>query len=269
MALVIDGEKMNMKEPNIKPIGRREIEEIITSDKFLRRFSEAANITWKTNHETGFHVVRDIYENRIIYGNVVGFDAESEVIYDPTDSIRGGFSRSVEPLLDKYGLSLENNDIYPVVNLHFHPFPSTFDPSEADIKNFLGKREDLFCEESYSARINCKPVFVVGSQPTSERTIDLLLLQETGNRPLRRVFADILVSSIENESQYRDDNATIARLYDKQSGIKAAMLTFERNNGIYKLKRGDYQKISRFASTPEFLGFAEPDITTIYKLLSR
>ena len=246
-----------MREPNIQPIGRREIKRIFTSNEFLERLSEAANITWGSDHETGFYVVRDIYENRIIYGNAVGFDAKSGFADDPTKSIRGIFSRSIEPLLDRYSLSRESNDIYTVIHLHFHPFPNTFDPSEADIENFLMEREDLFYEEDYGVRINCKPVHIVGSQPISKRTIDLLLLQETGNRPLRESFADILVSSVENDPEYRDDNATIARLYDKQKGVQAVMLSFERNDGIYKLKKGDYQKISRFASNPEFLGFTE------------
>jgi len=237
-----------MREPNIKPIGRREIKGIITSDEFLKRLSEAANITWESDHETGFYVVRDIYENSIIYGNVVGFNAEDEFAGDPTESISGKFLRSIEPVYDLY-----ENNIYPVVNLHFHPFPSNFDPSEMDIENFLMERK-LFCGWDYMARINCKLVYVIGSQPTSERTIDLLLLQETGNRP-RKGFADILVSSVKNDPRHRDDNATIARLYDQQRGIQATMLSFERNNGIYKLKKGDYQKISKFASTPEFLGY--------------
>lgn len=246
-----------MRQPSIKPIGRKEIKRIITSDEFLKRIGEAADITWWSDHETGFYVVWDIYENRIIYGNVVGFDAENNLAGDPTESISGVFTRSIESLLDRYGLSWENSDIYPVVNLHFHPFPSTFDPSEADIEKFLLEREELYYEEDYGARINCKPVFVIGSQPTSKRTIDLLLLQETGDRPLRRNFSDILVSSVENNPEYRDDNATIAKIYDKQNGIQAVMLSFERNNRLYKLKKGDYQKISRFASTPEFLGFTE------------
>ena len=68
------------------------------------------------------------------------------------------------------------------------------------------------------------------------------------------VSAMINQQSFIYDPEYVDDNATIARLYSKQGGIQAAMLSFERSNGLYKLKSGDYQKISKFASNPKYLG---------------
>ncbi len=247
-----------MGQPNIKPIGRREIKSIFVSNEFLERLSEAADITWETDHEIGFCVVRDIYKNKIIYGNVVGTDVKDPRANDPRERIFGLDYNSINPLLGRYDLKIYNNDVYPVIDIHFHPFPSNFEPSEQDIRYFLSKREDLFYQENYGSRIDCKPIFIVGSQPSSVRTIELLLLQETGKKPLGKTFAEILISSVEMDPQYYyDDHSTIARLYDKQEGIQVAMLSFERSNRLYKLKKGDYQKISKFASNPSFLGFAK------------
>ena len=65
----------------------------------------------------------------------------------------------------------------------------------------------------------------------------------------------IPVSTAENDPEYLVDNATVARIYDKQRGIQAVMLSFKRNDGLYKLEKGDYNKVSRFASVPKFLEF--------------
>ena len=101
---------MTMRTPNILPISRSEIKRTIAGDEFLKRLSQAADITWESGHETEFCIVRDIYQNRIIYGKVVGFDAERGG-HDPTKGM-GSMFRSIEPSLNRLNLSRENNDFY-------------------------------------------------------------------------------------------------------------------------------------------------------------
>lgn len=246
-----------MRKPNIRPISGREIEGIFTGRNFIQRLKKAANITWETDHETGFSVIRDIYTSRFLYGEVVGFDAENNYTCNPNEGITGRFERSIESLLRKDYLSLEEGNIIPIIDLHMHPFPSTSNPSEPDIRTMFRRRENLIYNKIYGSVINCRPIYIIGSQPNQNRNIDLLILQETFEKPLREGFAEILVSLVDNDPEHKNDNATISKLYNKQRGIQAEMISFVRVDGAYMLRKGDNNKLSKFASNPKFLGFVE------------
>jgi hypothetical protein len=242
----------SMREPDIGPIDSAEIMKVMTGKEFMKRLGKAAEITWETDHDTGFSVARDIYRNRLLYGDVVGFDAENEFAPDPTNSVLGTYFRSVEPVADRLRLNSAYNDFYPVIRVHMHPWPNTFNPSQADIELFLSTRDCLYRPE-YARRIDCRPIFAIGSLPSLNKDLELLLLQETRERPLGENYADMILSNIEEEPTFEDYNPAIARICNKQADMQAAMLTYEKNDDHYALKKSDFRLISRFASEPKII----------------
>ncbi len=242
--------------PNIRPIGKQEIKRIFAGNEFLERLTQAAVITWETGHESGFSVVRDIYQNKVMYGSVVGFDWEDGfdnegVALDPTKSIQDRFWRSMEPVVSYK--ALERDEIYPVADLHFHPFPYTFMPSIDDINHFLGWREEYLTDIFPGFKINHYPVDCIASIPRSERTVELLLLQETGEEPLGEKNADILHAGVENNPAFVNENGIIARLFSQQRSVQALMLSYDYNKSRYHLRKRQYRQLGRFASWPRLV----------------
>lgn len=243
-------------EPNIKPLGEEDLIHIFTSRNFLARLRRAAELSWETGHESGFIVCRDIYKNQLIYGDVIGgFDPEYNSAQNPTSRVGRMFGRSVEPSLIKHSLDPVKNEAYVVVDFHLHPFPATFMPSEKDLDYFFEVREDYY--EPFSGfRINCRPLYLIGSMPRPDRNLEILLLQETGGKPLRESYAGILSSCVEHDPRFSDHNHVIVELFQKRAGIQADILTYELACKNYYLMERDLSKLARYASCPAVLGFA-------------
>lgn len=241
-----------MKKPNIKPLSAREIQRILAGDEFLKRLTRAANTTNRTGNETGFWVERDIYDNDLIYGEVIESTVASALTGDPESCLSGARSDSIDALLEKRGFDIYGGEAYEVIGIHFHPSPHSFDPSWQDVFSFLAERELLFYA-GWGRRLDHKPISAIGSLP-SDNHIELLLLQETGNEPLGSKFVDALHSLAQ---RCPNDNTKLAKFYDKFNGIRAAMLSFEKEGRLYKLKKGDEKKVARFASRPRFLAFCD------------
>ena len=93
-----------MKQPNILPMNAKELKAVIGGSEFAERLLQAANQTWGTDSETGFYVMRDVYQNKPIFGDVVGFDFKRSYELHPTEGVDNVLCRSVDELVSKKDL---------------------------------------------------------------------------------------------------------------------------------------------------------------------
>ena len=141
----------------------------------------------------------------------------------------------------------------PVASLHLHPFPYSYCPSEADLSILLKERESINDDGFFGNRkINCRPILAVGCLSSKKKSIDVLLLQETGQKPLGEKWAAHIFDFVEQGLKGSENLDRIVSVYNKQKNIQAARLTYLPGRG-YSLRLNDHNKLARFVSSPELL----------------
>jgi hypothetical protein len=188
---------------------------------------------------------------------------------EPTEGINGVFPRSIKAGIPKTTPRTEEIEFYDVLSLHFHPHPSIASPSDADIESLLSERETKWGEDEYSPHVYdnlhgaitlaYKPIMAIASfgpngDKNRRRALEVILFQETEKEPLTIFAAERITYGARTDPEYRiNDNNGVTTAYNKQPGIRAALLHFTPQGRSYVLREEDREKIARFASQPKIL----------------
>lgn len=233
----------------VKPILSRDLKRIFKGREFTRRLSQAADDTSKYWIETQFNVVRTLFNNKLVYGDVV---SKSDFLDDPHSSAEGDFLCGVEELIEE--LDIYNKKVFPLIMYHMHPPLSSSDPSPNDLWVMANLRLWAYEDLEFGHVYDNRPLFIVGSIPGKYR-LDLLVLQEKLEIPMGKSRAEEIVDFIEMSRDYDpNDNNIIARLLNSRPELNAILLSYERNGkGTYRISDKELAKLERFSYQLELL----------------
>lgn len=239
-----------MSEPNIQPFTKSDMINLFNSVAFRTRLNSSAHKSWNSDHEFGFAIGRDIFKNKLFYGQVVGTQTSGYGISSEDHSLPALVSESLDEILPE-NMSIITGEIYPLLTIHFHQPRTSFKPTENDLHQFIETKTKL--EESpYGHRITYFPIEAIASQPTSDRNIEILLLQPTSEQKL---IPFSIINRVESHPDFSpQDNESIVEVYKSIPELIVEMITYTKTTRGYKLNEKDKQKITQFAHTPTYLG---------------
>lgn len=222
----------------LKPITGNYLRQMFKSKEFKELLSQAAKRTMETSHETGFIAIRDLESEVLLYSNVAeGGNLGQESAF------------SLNPELFKIqGYDLEENkDLYNVFDLHFHPtFESYVCPSffPGDLSHYSILREK---SNAYS-----KPLCAV-AQIDDKGNGEMILLQETWNKPCKRRIIEDIEDTIESylTEHPSTDTSDLAKEFAQTDHYKSARVRFKVTEKTIKYNQEDLKELDIFSYQPK------------------
>ena len=262
----IEKEIEKMEETCLEKSVGGKIKKIFGNSEFLGRISKAAVIAYETNHRSGFEVYDILYGEGVFYGDVIDYGTNE----------RGPYSQYQESICSRLkntggeGLLKSGYDrIMPLSKVIIKPAKSTILPSEDDINSFIFERENYFFEDDNYSRVNCSPIYAIGSlvadnsgnkskknrsnQDGSKGNgidIDMILMQQISEEPLSTNEGYNIFFSRFYDTKLSDKNRDIERHLNSQNGLRAALVRYRNENGIYKPEKSELDKLGDFKWNP-------------------
>ncbi len=243
----------------IKPVSFEDLKQIFCGSDFTKRLSQAANETLKYHDETQFNILRALFADRLIYGDVV---SKTDVMDNPESSADGHCLAGVGAFKEKEDfdvnmtgeeLDLVKGEIFPLVMYHTHPYHYSSVPSVDDLYHLAWERRRTY-DNSYGNAFDNLPLLVIGSIPNRKR-LDLLVIQERLKRPMRKKIAVDISQQVEEHLNYDpSDNRVIVNILDTIPELKATLLSYRLDrDGIYRISERELRKLEKFSYTPTLL----------------
>jgi len=225
-----------MDSKNHETISPKFLSELFSSEAFIQTNIKAAKRTERTGHETGYYVYKQIGKDNTIF---------TKVLEGNSDSTLG-----IQEQLEKsYSDIIYDENIYPIINTHFHPTSGLL-PSPEDLF-----RSDVARELSLvSYGFDLKPIDIIGR---TDKNIDLLVYQQKPlsiPEELRSQFLEELHNPrlLSFNSEKTDDYPYQIADIMKNSGLYESSVIRIEKEGNYEINFNDIKKFSYSAAKKNF-----------------
>ncbi|MBT7903703.1 hypothetical protein HN587_07605 [Candidatus Woesearchaeota archaeon] len=232
----------------LKPVSKNFLIRLFGSNKFRTKIDLALTRAHNFRETYAFNVVKPVSAGSTIISPVFTEQGLAPESYFADIHTRKVIGREPNFELGDYGRGVFPILLYKSVPRFNYCFP-TFQTfiNFADVRDFTYDFNNCF-------PIDSKPLMVIASSQDS-MTLELLLVQETGQKPMKRAFAKYLLESVEADYKFQlTDNSVVAKLIDSKQGVRADLLKYVRDEtGFFQISSEELSKLERFAYVPEEL----------------